>query len=126
MKTKEFNLEEAKAGADEAMNLYTNEKQKDASKAIQAVDRIDKYIDETVANAHDMKDSSPDKKYYRGWDDALAEMSRILQDVYSGEKQKEKETIVPYIDFVIKPHNGDDNNPYDMRVSIWRHRLPYQ
>ena len=30
------------------------------------------------------------------------------------EKQKEQ---IPYIDFVIKPHNGDDNNPYDMRES---------
>jgi hypothetical protein len=65
------------------------EKQKEASKAIEAVDRIDKYIDEHLANAHDMKDSNPDKKYYRGWDDALGEMARILQDVYSGEKQKE-------------------------------------
>ncbi|MBO7509968.1 MAG: hypothetical protein J6T35_02185 [Bacteroidales bacterium] len=30
------------------------------------------------------------------------------------KKQKEQ---IPYIDFVIKPHKGDDNNPYDMRVS---------
>lgn len=66
------------------------EKQKDASKAIEAVERVDKYIDEHLANAHDMKDSNPDKKYYRGWDDALGEMARILQDVYSGEKQKEQ------------------------------------
>ena len=66
------------------------EKQKDASKAIEAVDRIDKYIDENVANAHDMKDSNPDKQYYRGWDEALGEMAGILQDVYSGEKQKDK------------------------------------
>ena len=29
-------------------------------------------------------------------------------------EQKEQ---IPYIDFVIKPHKGDDNNPYDMRVS---------
>ena len=65
------------------------EKQKDASKAIEAVERIDKYIDEQVVNAHDMKDSNPDKKYYRGWDDALGKMAGILQDVYSGEKQKE-------------------------------------
>lgn len=65
------------------------EKQKDASKAIEAVERIDKYIDEHLANAHDMKDSNPDKKYYRGWDDALGKMAGILQDVYSGEKQKE-------------------------------------
>lgn len=69
------------------------EKQKEASKAIEAVERIDKYIDEHLANAHDMKDSDPDKKYYRGWDDALGEMARILQDVYSGEKQKEKSEI---------------------------------
>ena len=65
------------------------EKQKDVSKAIEAVERIDKYIDEHLANAHDMKDSNPDKKYYRGWDDALGKMAGILQDVYSGEKQKE-------------------------------------
>ena len=65
------------------------EKQKDVNKAIEAVERIDKYIDENLANAHDMKDSNPDKKYYRGWDDALGEMARILQDVYSNEKQKE-------------------------------------
>ena len=65
------------------------ENQKDASKAIEAVEKIDKYIDEHLANAHDMKDSNPDKKYYRGWDDALGKMSGILQDVYSNEKQKE-------------------------------------
>ena len=69
------------------------EKQKEASKAIEAVDRIDKYIDENLANAHDMKDSNPDKKYYRGWDDALGKMSAILQDVYSDEKQKEQKSI---------------------------------
>ena len=69
------------------------EKQEDASKAIEAVDRIDKYIDEHLANAHDMKDSNPDKKYYRGWDDALGKMAGILQDVYSGEKQKEPENV---------------------------------
>ena len=69
------------------------EKYKDASKAIEAVNRIDKYIDEHLANAHDMKDSNPDKKYYRGWDDALGKMAGILQDVYSGEKQKEPENV---------------------------------
>lgn len=69
------------------------EKQKDASKAIEAVDRIDKYIDEYLANAHDMKDSNPDKKYYRGWDDALGKMAGILQDVYSDEKQKEQKSV---------------------------------
>ena len=65
------------------------EKQKDASKAIEAVERIDKSIDEHLVNAYDMKDSNPDKKYYRGWDDALGKMAGILQDVYSDEKQKE-------------------------------------
>lgn len=69
------------------------EKQKEASKAIEAVDRIDKYIDVHVANAHDMKDSNPDKKYYQGWDDALGKMAGILQDVYSGEKQKEQKPV---------------------------------
>ncbi len=66
------------------------EKQKDASKAIEAIDRIDKYIDEHLANAHDMKDSDPNKKYYRGWDDALGNMAGILQDVYSNEYPKEQ------------------------------------
>ena len=65
------------------------EKQKEVSKAIEAVERIDKYIDEHVANAHYMKDSNPDKKYYRGWDDALGKLAGILQDVYSGEKKEE-------------------------------------
>ena len=67
-------------------------KQKEASKAIEAVERIDKYIDEHLANAHDMKDSDPNKKYYSGWDNALGEMARILQDVYSDEKQKKQNT----------------------------------
>ena len=66
------------------------EKQKDASKAIEAVDRIDKYIDENVANAHDMKNSNPDKKYYRGWDEALGAMAEILEDVYFEEKEENK------------------------------------
>lgn len=69
--------------------LFGLEKQKEASKAIEAIERIDKYIDKHLANAHDMKDSNPDKKYYRGWDDALGAMAGILQDVYSSEKQKE-------------------------------------
>ena len=69
------------------------EKWKEESKAIEAVEKIDKYIDEHLANAHDMKDSNPDKKYYRGWDDALGKMSGILQDVYSGEKQKEQQPV---------------------------------
>lgn len=75
-------------------------KQKEASKAIEAVERIDKYIDEHLANAHDMKDSNPEKKYYRGWDDALSKMSGILQDVYSGEKQKEwkEESLGDFVD----------------------------
>lgn len=72
------------------------EKQKDASKAIEVVDRIDKYIDQQVANAHDMEDSNPDKKYYLGWDDALGEISGILKDVYSGENQKEQKSILKF------------------------------
>ena len=65
------------------------EKLKEANKAIEAVERIDKYIDEHVENAHDMKDSHPDKKYCQGIDDTLAGIAGILQDVYSGEKKKE-------------------------------------
>ena len=66
-------------------------KQKEASKAIEAIERIDKYIDKHVENAHDMKDSNPDKKYCQGIDDTLADIAGILQDVYSSEKQKEGE-----------------------------------
>ena len=71
------------------------EKLKDASKAIETVERIDKYIDENLANAHDMKNSNPNKKYYRGWDDALGKIAGILQDVYSNEKQKEQKPVEP-------------------------------
>lgn len=66
------------------------ENQKDASKAIEAVNRIDKYIDENTANAHDMKDSNPDKKYYCGVDDTLSNIAGILNSAYSEEKQKEQ------------------------------------
>ena len=71
------------------------EKQKDASKAIEAVDRIDKYNDEHLANAHEMKDSNPDKKYYRGWDDALDAMAGILIDVYSEKENKFAPRVLP-------------------------------
>ena len=95
-------------------------KLKDASKAIEAVDRIDKYIDEHLANAHDMKDSNPDKKYYRGWDDALGKMAGILQDVYSGEKQKEslRDFIdnFPYSDEQKEPHYTKRNTLFDKCV----------
>ena len=66
------------------------EKQKEANKAIEAVERIDKYIDEHVENAHDMKDSHPDKKYCQGIDDTLAGIAGILQDVYSEKNIKEE------------------------------------
>ena len=66
------------------------EKQKDSDKAMSAIEKIDKYIDTHTANAHDMDDSNPDKKYYQGWDDALGKVAGILQDIYSNEKQKEQ------------------------------------
>lgn len=37
-----------------------------------------------------------------------------ILDMARDELQKEQ---IPYIDFVIKPHRGDDTNPYDMSVS---------
>ena len=78
------------------------EKQKEANKAIETVEKIDKYIDEHLANAHDMKDSNPEKKYYRGWDDALGIIAAILQDVYSEEKKKEQNSEdEEYSDFTI-------------------------
>ena len=85
------------------------EKQKDASKAIEAVDRIDKYIDEHLANAHDMKNSNPEKKYYRGWDDALGKMAGILQDVYSNEKQKEQKPRKFKLGDKVHWHDDDTN-----------------
>ena len=94
----EYHKQQLEKNRDQEVGLFHKdaidwlEKQKDASKAIETVERIDKYIDENLANAHDMKDSNPDKKYYRGWDDALGKMSGILQDVYSNEKQKEQKS----------------------------------
>lgn len=64
------------------------EKQKDSDKAMSAIERIDKYIDTHTANAHDMDDSNPDKKYYSGVDGTLSDIAGILIDVYSEEKQK--------------------------------------
>ena len=99
----EYHKQQFEKNRDQEVGLFHKdalawlEKQKDASKAIEAVDRIDKYIDEHLANAHDMKDSNPDKKYYRGWDDALGEMAGILQDVYSGEKQEEQKPLFKQI-----------------------------
>ena len=72
------------------------EKQKDASKAIEAVDRIYKYTEvENVANAHDMNDSNPNKKYYCGWNDALGKIAGILQDVYSEKENKFTPRVLP-------------------------------
>ena len=97
---------------------------KDASKAIEAVDRIDKYIDEHLANAHDMKVSYQDKKYYRGWDDALGKMSGILQDVYSGEKQKErpKEELVYRLNGLMQDYikEGKDEEEREHRLKCYQ------
>lgn len=65
------------------------EKQKESDKAQLAVELIDKYIDENTANAHEMSDSFPDKKYYSGVDDTLSNIAGILIKVYT-EGQKEK------------------------------------
>ena len=101
--------------------LFGVEKQKDASKAIEAVDRIDKYIDEHLANAHDMKDSNPDKKYYRGWDDALGKMAGILQDVYSEKKQKEQKPV----DLVAELKLHLANTPKEQLEKEWKELEPY-
>ena len=63
------------------------EKQKNSDKAIDAVERIDEYINIHTQNAHDMKNSNPSKQYCLGVDDTLSDISLILQCVY-GEKQK--------------------------------------
>lgn len=72
--------------------IELGKKQKEASKAIETVEKIDKYIDKHLANAHDMNDSNPNKKYYCGWDD-YPELAGILQDVYSKEEHKEPENV---------------------------------
>ena len=92
--TNSINLLSSRGYKMENIEAYL-EKQKDASKAMEAVDRIDKYIDDHLANAHDMKDSNPDKKYYRGWDDALGKMAGILQDVYSEKENKFAPRVLP-------------------------------
>jgi hypothetical protein len=64
------------------------EKQKDASEAIEAVERIDKYITEHTANSWEMDDSNPDKKYYCGVDDTLSNIAGILQGIYAKQKEQ--------------------------------------
>lgn len=59
-------------------------------KAILAIKRVEEYIDRYLTNAHDMKDDDPRKDYCRGVDSTLADISDILQNIYS-EKQKEGE-----------------------------------
>ena len=59
------------------------ERMKDSDKAISAIEKIDKYIDSHTANAHDMDDSNPDKKYYSGVDDTLSDIAGILTDCYT-------------------------------------------
>ena len=76
------------------------EKQKEPDKAQFAVDLIDKYIDEHTANAHEMKDSNPDKKYYSGVDDTLSDIAGILTIAYSEEKQKEQKPV----ENIVYPH----------------------
>lgn len=59
------------------------ERQKDSDKAMSAIEKIDEYIDSHTANAHDMDDSNPDKKYYSGVDDTLSDIAGILTDSYT-------------------------------------------
>lgn len=111
--------------ANQIVDIYDAylEKQKDASKAIEAVERIDKYIDEHLANAHDMKDSDPEKKYYRGWDDALGKMAGILQDVYSVEKKKEslRDFIDDFPYSVEKEQNSTESEDEKIRARLYEY-----
>ena len=88
------------------------------------MDRIDKYIDAHTANAHDMDDSNPDKKYYQGWDDALGKIAGILQDVYSGEKQKEqpKEELVYRLNGLMQDYikEGKDEEEREHRFKCYK------
>ena len=64
------------------------EKQKEASEAIEAAERIESYITEHTANSWEMDDSNPDKKYYCGVDDTLADIDVIVKDVYAKHKEQ--------------------------------------
>lgn len=65
------------------------------------------YIDDEIAALQDMW---REEKVAFDWDD----IHEMIEDVARHFYQKEQ---IPYIDFVIKPHKGDDGNPYDMGVS---------
>ena len=106
------------------------EKQKDADKAILAVDMIDKYIDQNVTNAHDMKDSNPQKKYCQGIDNTLSDISGILQDVYSEKKSLEQEhdEICASIANELRPYIWSEEDERNIRnlesVLYYDKRLP--
>ena len=76
------------------------EKMKEANKAIEVVGRIDKHIKYIraytyTANAYDMDDSNPDKKYYIGVDDTLSKIAGILNGVYSEKDNKFAPRVLP-------------------------------
>ena len=75
------------------------EKQKTSEEAIRYVK--ENHSPDEVSDFQSAMNIAVAKAYDKGVQDTL-------------EKQKEQ---IPYTDFVIKPHKGDDNNPYDMRVS---------
>lgn len=97
------------------------EKQKDFDKAMSAIEKIDRYIDSHTANAHDMDDSNPDKKYYSGVDDTLSNIAGILNGVYSEEEQKEQKPVED--SGTAEPDYGicDDYLPAAIHVAMARH-----
>lgn len=73
------------------------------SNAQTAIERIDKYINEHTANAHDMKDSDPNKNYYSGVDKTLSDIAGILQGIKS-EKQTELVDFEKEIGYAMRIH----------------------
>ena len=72
-------------------------------------------INESLKDAvtHQMEDDGDIDDFVRkGIDDVILKYAEL-----GAKWQKEQKEQVPYIDFVIKPHKGDDTNPYDMRAS---------
>lgn len=91
------------------------------------LDTVKKFTDELVELAKRQEKTdcqlreSEDERIRKAIIKSIEEDSSVYEQEVSKEQmlawlEKQKEQI-PYIDFVIKPHKGDDNNPYDMRVS---------
>lgn len=57
------------------------------------------------------------KKEETDFTDGIIEVRSFRRGIEEGRRLEKQKEQIPYTDFVIKPHKGDDNNPYDMGVS---------